>query len=86
MSNLAEKCMHLKPSANNGLTGLLVGILSENPEVSFNLSFQSFLHSYIYIGYLRIQLDSRYLPFEFNEQILVNHPLESSGICYVVSF
>ncbi|XP_078168177.1 nuclear pore complex Nup85-like protein [Carex rostrata] len=33
MSNLAEKCMHLKPSANNGLTGLLVGILSENPEI-----------------------------------------------------
>ncbi|KAJ3704017.1 hypothetical protein LUZ61_007722 [Rhynchospora tenuis] len=33
MGNLAEKCMHLKPSANNGLTSLLVGILSENPEI-----------------------------------------------------
>ncbi|KAJ4768473.1 Nuclear pore complex protein NUP85 [Rhynchospora pubera] len=33
MGNLAEKCMNLKPSANNGLTSLLAGILSENPEI-----------------------------------------------------
>ncbi|KAJ1688052.1 hypothetical protein LUZ63_019442 [Rhynchospora breviuscula] len=33
MGNLAEKCMLLKPSANNGLTSLLAGILSENPEI-----------------------------------------------------
>jgi hypothetical protein len=43
MSILAEKCMHLKPSATNGLTSLLVGILSENPEVNFKNKILIFL-------------------------------------------
>jgi hypothetical protein len=35
MHHLAQKCIQLKPSfGNSGLTGLLNGILSENPEVS----------------------------------------------------
>ncbi|KAJ3670975.1 hypothetical protein LUZ60_008401 [Juncus effusus] len=34
LNNLAEKCMQLKPSSNNnGLAGLLIAIISENPEV-----------------------------------------------------
>ncbi|KAL5220662.1 hypothetical protein ABZP36_025375 [Zizania latifolia] len=34
MNHLAQKCIQLKPSTDNsGLTGLLGGILSENPEV-----------------------------------------------------
>lgn len=34
MHHLAQKCIQLKPhSGTNGLTGLIVGVLSENPEV-----------------------------------------------------
>ncbi|CAL4974101.1 unnamed protein product [Urochloa decumbens] len=34
MHQLAQKCIQLKPSSgSNGLTGLIIGVLSENPEV-----------------------------------------------------
>ncbi|KAF8751421.1 hypothetical protein HU200_012097 [Digitaria exilis] len=34
MHHLAQKCIQLKPSSGtNGLTGLVIGVLSENPEV-----------------------------------------------------
>ncbi|CAO2197649.1 unnamed protein product [Urochloa humidicola] len=34
MHHLAQKCIQLKPSSgSNGLTGLVIGVLSENPEV-----------------------------------------------------